>query len=241
MRTFSDRAIPEQLVDLLCAVALSAPTKSDLQQRDIVILRDVEPRAALDTLLAGHGWRSNAPVFLVFCGNHRRQRHLHALSGHPFVNDHLDAFFNASVDAGIALATFVTAAEAVGLGCCPVSAIRNESAAVSDLLGLPDFVFPVAGLAIGWPEARAPISPRLDLSQTVHLDRMPADLEIERAAITGYDARRLREEERQRAAASPKADAPASMAWSEKRARQYAKPERVNFGDFIRTKGFKLM
>ncbi len=39
----------------------------------------------------------------------------------------LDAFFNATVDAGIALSAFSIAAEAVGLGCCPISAVRNEA------------------------------------------------------------------------------------------------------------------
>jgi nitroreductase/FMN reductase [NAD(P)H] len=53
----------------------------------------------------------------------------------------LDAFFNASVDAGIALASFVIAVEATGLGCCPISTFRNDAQAVSDLLELPDRVF----------------------------------------------------------------------------------------------------
>src|SRR5438270_8825371 len=158
-RDFSSREVDPALIRLLCAVALSAPTKSDLQQRDIIVIEDAEQRRRLDALVPRSGWPHQAPALLVFCGNNRRQRQLHLWRGHAFANDHLDAFFNAAVDAGIALAAFVAAAEAIGLGTCPVSAFRNEAQAVSDTLALPDHVFPVAGLALGWPAGPAAITP----------------------------------------------------------------------------------
>ena len=46
---------------------------------------------------------------------------------------------------------FIRAAEAVGLGCCPISVIRNHIDEVAELLELPDFVFPVAGMTAGYP------------------------------------------------------------------------------------------
>ena len=55
----------------------------------------------------GQAWLKDVPVLLVFCGNNRRQRQVHEWTGIPFANDHLDAFFNAAVDAGIALSAFV--------------------------------------------------------------------------------------------------------------------------------------
>jgi len=53
---------------------------------------------------------------------------VHAWRGHTFANDHLDGFFNATVDAAIALEAFVAAAEAAGLSCYPISVIRNHAA-----------------------------------------------------------------------------------------------------------------
>ncbi len=73
------------------------------------------------------------------------------MRGKPFPNDHLDQFFNAAVDAGILLASFIRAADAVGLGTCPISVIRDHSARVSEMLGLPQRVIPVAGMCVGWP------------------------------------------------------------------------------------------
>ena len=41
----------------------------------------------------GQQWTSTVPSLLIFCGNNRRQRLVHALRDKPFANDHLDAFF----------------------------------------------------------------------------------------------------------------------------------------------------
>jgi nitroreductase/FMN reductase [NAD(P)H] len=234
VRHFTSQAVAPELLRLLSAVALSAPTKSDLQQRDIVIVTDAGLRAALNDLIAEQPWTTAAPALLVFCGNNRRQRLVHGWRGHPFANDHLDAFFNAAVDAGIALAAFVLAAENLGLGCCPVSALRNDAEAVSHLLGLPDHVFPVAGLAVGWPAQPADISPRLPLAVTLHENRYgEADIE---GAVSRYD--RLRSYAKQRDVA--RFGAAPAYGWSEDKARQYARPERAGFGAFVRAKGFKL-
>lgn len=237
-RDFSVRPLDAELVRTLCAVALCAPTKSDLQQRDIVIVDDAALKAELVGLLDGQDWVGSAPALLVFCGNNRRQRLLHAWRGRPFANDHLDAFFNAAVDAGIALATFVTAAESIGLGCCPISAIRNHPERVSELLGLPEHVFPVAGLALGWPARRPPLSLRLPLEVTVHTDRYSEDGLRER--IEDYDrSRRARQPYARQRFESEYGKDPA-YGWSEDKVRQYSKPERAAFGAFVRGKGFKL-
>jgi nitroreductase/FMN reductase [NAD(P)H] len=233
-RAFADRPVEEALIEALAAAALSAPSKSDLQQRDIVVVADPALRRALAALVPNDPWVGAAPSFLVFCGNNRRQRQLHEWRGRPFANDHLDAFFNAAVDAGIALAWFIAAAEAVGLGCCPISAIRNEAAKVSELLRLPMHVFPVAGLCLGWPREEGAIVPRLPLGVTLHRDRF--DDAGTRAAIDAYDRRRRYARQRY-VEQYGTAD---EYGWSEDKARQYSRPERASFGAYIRAQGFRL-
>lgn len=115
-RAFRKEPVDPALIRILCAAALSSPTKSGLQQRDIVIVRDRDLRARLDALMPAQEWLPAAPVLLVFCGNNRRQRQIHGWRGKAFANDHLDAFFNSAIDAGIALPAFVNAAALVGLG-----------------------------------------------------------------------------------------------------------------------------
>lgn len=238
VRRFTDEPVPADLVDTLCALALSSPTKSDLQQRDILIVEDAAKRARIDQLLADQDWIPTAPVFLVFLGNNRRHRQVHEWRGKPFVNDHLDAFFNATVDAAIALSAFCTAAEAAGLGCCPVSVLRDHAAEVSDLLALPDHVFPIAGLGLGWPQRPGWTSLRLPLTHTVHRDTFKED--GLREAVEGYDARRrgVAPYRSQRDVQTWGEDP--AYGWSEDKARQYAVPQRDDWGAFVKRKGFKL-
>lgn len=236
-RAFSDRAVGRDLIEVLCAVALASPTKSDLQQRDIVIVEDRARRRAITAPIADMPWIDTAAAFLVFCGNNRRQRQIHAWRGRDFANDHLDAFFNAAVDAGIALQAFITAAETVGLGTCPISAIRNHAQLVSNVLELPDHVFPVAGLAVGWPANEGEISLRLPLAATVHVDRFT---ETDRDTVAGYDRRRAAVQPYKKQRYADEFGTSADYGWSEDKARQYARPERADFGAFVRRKGFRL-
>ncbi len=237
-RSFEDKALSMELLNVLCAAALSSPSKSDLQQRDIVIVRDREKKARLAEVVTGQDWVASAPELLVFCGNSRRQRQIHEWRGHPFVNDHLDCFFNAAVDAAIAMQAFISAAESIGLGCCAISGIRNDCDAVSELLELPDHVFPVVGLGVGWPAWEGRIALRMPLDATVHVDRFD-ETQI-RSHIDAYDARR-RELQPMRNQRQPDRFGTAeAYTWSEDKARQYASPERTGFGAFVKAKGFML-
>jgi len=238
MRHYTDQPVAADLLHTLAAVALSAPSKSDLQQADIVIVRDSAQRAALAELLPDNPWARAAPAFLVFCGNNRRQRRLHELRGHGFANDHLDAFFNPAVEAGIVLGTFVAAAESVGLATCPISAIRNLPEDVARVLALPAHVFPVAGLCVGWPSGHTALTPRLKLSATVHVDRHD-DAGLD-ADIAEYDARREATKPVRARRRDDLFGAEAPYTWSEDKARQYAQPERTLWGAFVRKLGFRL-
>lgn len=238
-RWFRDQVPDAALIRALCAVALASPSKSDLQQRDIVMVQDPVLLAQIKELLGDQGWIAAAPSLLVFCANNRRQRLMHGWWGRAFANDHLDALFNASVDAGIALSAFVTAAEAAGLGCCPISTIRNQSEKVAQLLGLPDHVFAIVGLAVGYPEHPTPrISMRLPLSATVHTDRY--DETGLRGEIETYDTRRASHHQpatQRQPDVFGQAD---PYTWSDDKTRQYSQPERADFGAFLRRRGFRM-
>jgi nitroreductase/FMN reductase [NAD(P)H] len=238
MRRYLDKPVDPALLETLCAVALSAPSKSDLQQADIVIVSDKAQRERLEALLPDNPWVKAAPVFLVFCGNNRRHRLLFEWRGRPFVNDYLDPFFNAAVDTGIVLATFVAAADRAGLGSCPISAIRNHAAEVSDILDLPQHVFPVAALGVGWPSFEGVMSPRLGLDITIHRDHY--DERALRDKIAAYDQRREAVQPYKTQRYVDRFGESAAYGWSEDKARQYSVPERADFGAFVRRKGFKL-
>ena len=235
-RRYTDRTVEPSLLRLLCSCALSAPSKSDLQQADIVILEKPEQTTIAD-LIPDQPFIRTAPAFLVFLANGRRLAEICKMRGKPFPNDHLDQFFNAAVDAGIVLATFVAAADAAGLGTCPISVIRDHSAKVSEMLKLPQRVISVAGLCVGWPSENGHISPRLGLSITVHEGKYDEGNLAER--IDAYDRRRAAIHPSQPRDPARWGEVP-FYGWSEDKARQYGVPQRADFGAFVRKKGFCL-
>jgi nitroreductase len=235
-RRYTGGAVDPKLLRLLCACALSAPSKSDLQQADIAILEKSEQTAIAD-LIPDQPFIRTAPAFLVFLANGRRLAEISKMRGKPFPNDHLDQFFNAAVDAGIVLATFIAAADAVGLGTCPISVIRDHSAKVSEMLRLPQRIIPVAGMCVGWPSEKGHISARLGLEATLHEGRYDeGDLA---ARIDAYDKRRAAIHPYKPRDPARWGDVP-FYGWSEDKARQYGVPQRPDFGAFVRKKGFCL-
>ena len=239
-RDYLDRPVPENLMQALFAAALSAPSKSDLQQATVVRVVDATKRATLQGWLASMPWIAGAPQLMIFCGDNRRTRRIAELRGKPFPNDTLDMFMNAAVDAGIVLQAFLTAAESVGLGCCPLSLVRDRARELAALLELPKYVFPVAGLALGYRAKPGAMSMRLPPSVTVHVDRYD-DSGFD-AALEAYDRRReaARPTPREKQRDAKRFGTVERYGWSEDKARQYAVPHRADFGEFIRAQGFAL-
>jgi len=239
-RNFTGDEIPPDLLATLFAAAFSAPSKSDLQQACVIHVKDRDRQRRIAAMKDSTRWAADAPVLLVWCGDSRRIRRLAEWRGHAFANDHLDAFMNAAVDAGICLQTFIIAAESVGLGCCPLSEIRDHVGMLSDELELPRHVFPVAGLAVGWPQGEGRLSMRLPPAVTVHEDRYDDSGLID--AVAAYDRRREAREPTppQCQRLVDEFGVAADYGWSENRTRQYSRPARADFGRYLRRQGFNL-
>lgn len=240
VRRYADKMPSEALLDLLVAAALSTSAKSDFQQASILRVRDPQKRAAIGGLFPAMPWCGYAPVFLVFLGDARRLQRIGELRGKPVCNGTLEGFFNASVDAALAMQTMILCAESTGLGVCPISVLRNEVDKVAAILALPDLVFPVAGLCLGYPQGEGHVSLRLPRSTTTHSDRY--DDSTLAAAIDDYDRRRdaLHAIPADQQRANDEFGKAAFYGWSEDKARQASKAEGAAFPPYLRSHGFSL-
>jgi nitroreductase/FMN reductase [NAD(P)H] len=234
-RRYTPDEVPDALLDTVLAGAQSAPAKSDLQQFSIIVTRDARKIAAVADAIGTMPWIKEAPVLLLFCGDIRRGRQVCAVHGRAHANDSIDTFLNASADAALAMGFCIMAAEAAGLGTCPISYVRGNLPLVAELFGLPEGVFPVAGLTLGWPAARNATSPRLPPSVVVHRERY--DDSGLAAALPGYDALRPPGKPRYPEVHGPK---PEGCTWSENAARQLSVPERANFRAWLASRGINL-
>jgi len=238
VRRYADEVPSDALLDLLTASALCASGKSDFQQATILRLTDLAVRAQIGGMFPAMPWIGASPAFFIFLGDARRLQRIGELRNKPVYNGTLEGFFNASVDAALVMQTFMLAAESVGLGCCPISVIRNRIDEIGPLLGLPDQVFPVVGLCVGYPADAGHVSLRLPRAITVQRDRyddsaMPEHLDrYDRAR----DARHALTQQR----ATAKFGVAPFYGWSEDKARQAADPEGAAFPRYLRAHGFTL-
>lgn len=239
-RAYAARDVPDTVLQPLIRAALSASAKSDYQQASILQVKDPEKRRVLGSLVPSMPWIGTSPAFLIFLADARRLRRIAELRGKPSPNANLESFFNASVDAALAMQTFILAAEAAGLGCCPISVVRNHLDTVCPLLGLPPQVIPVAGLCVGYPASAGFVSMRLPPAVTLHVDHY--DDSGLAAEIDDYDRRRHARHaiapEKQRG--TKKYGTADFYGWSEDKARQLAENEGSGFGAFVRKHGFSL-
>lgn len=237
-REYADSPVSDALIDLLLAVAFSAPSKSDYQQASVIKVDDAAKRAAIAAAVPDMPWIAAAPRFLIFLGDSRRLDRICSLHGTERANGGLEGLFNATVDAALVMQTFLLAAESAGLGCCPISYVRYHMDTVARELALPDGVFPVAGLCVGYPVGEGRVSPRLPFAATVHRD-VYDDGAFERH-IESYDKRRAET----RPIAPEKQRNPnrfgrvACYGWSEDKARQAAEADGTSFPTWLRGHGF---
>jgi nitroreductase len=239
-RRYSDQPVPADLLDALLSVAFSASAKSDYQQASVIQVRDPDRRRHIAELIPAMPWIGASPVFLVFCADANRLQKICDLRGRPTPNQNLEAFFNATVDAALVMQTFILAAEHVGLGCCPISVIRNHLPRVREILSLPERVIPVAGLCVGYPASEGHISMRLPPRLTRHVDRYD-DTDLARE-LDEYDHRRekIAPTSREKQRAPEKFGYADFYGWSEDKCRQAVAGEGKKFGAMVRGSGFSL-
>ncbi len=237
-RRFLQTPVPEETLRFLLACSLSAPSKSDLQQVSIIHLESKDSRNFIHSVLPSMPWIKTAPVFLLFCGDSHRIQTVCEMHNTTFAHDPLDAFLNTATDTAMVLQNFIIAAEAAGLRCCPISAVREFTEPVAKFCQMPDGVYPLAGLCLGYPEESPDISIRLPMSASFHKDKY--NEKNLKADIMDYDKRREEinpyESQRQIDLYGPSD----SYGWSSDKARQTSNTERLSFKSYILKHGFRI-
>ena len=240
VRKFSDKLIPKELLTILLTAAQSAPSKSNLQQYSILIMQDETIKMKVADLIGNTKWALSAPVFLLFLADIRRNINITNNKGYDHKNNNVDTFMNAVIDSALSMQSLICAAEASGLGVCPISMIRNIIDEIKNICQLPKGVFPIAGLALGWPDEKAPISIRMPQDIIIHNDYYNEDNLTKK--INDYDKRVFKVApilEKQQRHVDVYGVAKKGT-WSENIARQLSLPERNNFKAWLKDNGINL-
>lgn len=185
-RSFLDTPVSDADLAEIVDAAQRAPTSNNGQHISLVVVRDAARRAKIAQLANNQAWIAKAPVFVVVVVDFHKTRLAIELAGKT-QNLHATAegFAIGAVDAGITLATLMTAARALGLGVVPIGGIRQDSQGMIDLLELPPLTFPMVGVSLGHVNQPAAQKPRLPLDTYRHDETYCGDRLA--AGIAAYD------------------------------------------------------
>ena len=231
IRKFTDQPVSDEMVTDIISAGLAAATSSNVQATTVIRVRNPETRAAIAALAGGQTYVESAGAFFVFCADLHRSAVACEMAGgefHPGVTEH---FVIATVDCALAAQNAVVAAESLGLGICYIGGIRNDPAQMTELLQLPDQVFPLFGLCIGWPDQDPALKPRLPLSVTLKEETYGED--TDREGIESYD-------EQMRAYYRERTDGKLDRAWSDDMSALLGKESRPHMRSYLDSRGFSF-
>ena len=168
IRRYQDKDVDNTLLTRLIKEAERTQTMGNLQLYSVVVTRSEELKAKLAPAHFNQPMVTSAPVVLPFCADYRRTtlwaEQRQATPGY----DNPLSFVNAMTDALLFCQTFCNLAEDEGLGCCFLGTTVYQPQSIIDTLQLPELVFPVATITLGWPDENPPLSDRLPVSTIIH-------------------------------------------------------------------------
>ena len=240
IRKFLNKPISKELLSSILAAAQSAPSKSNLQQYSILVIQDQNIKNEISNLIGNTKWALTAPIFFLYLADIRRNIKITNDRGYEHKNNNVDTFMNGVIDAALSMQSTICASESLGLGVCPISMIRNIIEEVKVICKLPKGVFPIAGLAVGWPDQKSNVSIRLSQDIVIHFNKYDEKDLIQK--INRYDERVFKKdpipENKQRHV--DLYGVAKKGTWSENVSRQLSVPERTNFKKWLNENGFNL-
>ncbi|TDG00844.1 oxygen-insensitive NADPH nitroreductase [Paenibacillus piri] len=231
IRKYKPDPLSGEQVRAIIESAQKASTSSNMQAYSVVGVTGAEAKRQLAHLAADQQFIEECPLFLIWCADLLRLQHACAPVEEVRIPATTEIFIIATVDAALAAQNAAVAAESLGLGVVFVGGIRNHPKEVSEVIGLPKFVYPVFGMCVGYPDQEPTQRPRLPLETVYHRETYSTDSYAQ--GIEAYN-RSLAEFMRTRAGGTRESD------WSREMAKRLNSRQRTHMKSFLFEQGFEL-
>ncbi|PKK83006.1 MAG: hypothetical protein CVT49_10705 [candidate division Zixibacteria bacterium HGW-Zixibacteria-1] len=192
-RSFLDKKIPPEMMDLVLKAGIHAATGGNLQPFSIIKIENKEVSEKLGEM-CHQKFIGEAPVNLIFCIDWHRLERWAKLETAPFSGKSAFRHFWISFqDVIIAAQNICTAADAMDLGSVYIGTIMDFPRDIRRMFELPDGVFPVVLLCLGYPKVRPAPRKKLGIDVIVHNEKYhdPADKELLEAFERKYPDRKF--------------------------------------------------
>jgi nitroreductase len=231
IRRFTAQPLAPGVLEELLHAGQGAATSSFIQAVTVIRVNDPPRRRQLALLAGDQAQIHQAAEFLVFCADLHRSSQCCAMHGATAVEGLTEQFIVATVDTALFAQNVAVAAESLGLGICYIGALRNDPAAVAELLEMPCGVYPVFGLCLGYPDQDPEVKPRLPLEVVLKEERYDEHGDL--AAIRAYD-------EHIRHYYATRSGGTKASGWSEQMAGLLSRERRPHMREFLRRQGFPM-
>jgi FMN reductase (NADPH) len=165
VRKFKDKLLEREQIETIVKSAQAASTSSFIQAYSIIGITDQQKKERLAEIAGNQPYVAENGHFFVFCADLHRHKIIGNIENAD-LNESIEStekFMVALIDAALAAQNAAIAAESMGLGICYIGGIRNDLGAVKEVLKTPEYVVPLFGLAVGYPDQETDIKPRLPL------------------------------------------------------------------------------
>ncbi len=230
VRAFTKQPLSADQVRQLVTAAQAASSASFQQAYSIIGVTDPELLQEIAEEACGNMFITDGGHFFVFCADVNRHKQLadeaqvdisKAING-------IDAILVGAIDAALAAQNLVIAAESMGLGACYIGGIRDGIVKISELLHIPDYVFPVFGLIVGYPAECNDHKPRIPFEAIYHVNQYNNDTQ---AILQHYD-------EEMRLYYATRSGGKRDQTWSDSVLRSFLRHSRGHMKKFLNDRGW---
>ena len=159
IRRYTDAAPSDEVVETIVRAGQQAPFA--YQMGSVLLSRKRERNPF------------GAPLMFTICVDAHRTELVMAQRGWKLASNDLHVLLFGMEDAVMMAKNMVVAAETLGLGTCFIGSAQYRSEAIANEYNLPERVFPIVGLAAGYPAEDPSVRPRYPLEFTLFEDRYP--------------------------------------------------------------------
>lgn len=185
IRRFTDEKVSQKIINQCIKAGQAASSSSFVQVTSVIQVNSSQDKKTLASAAGNQAYVEEAAVFLVFCADLKRNQYICNQQGQALPTGFTEQTLIASVDTALFAQNVMLAAQSLGLGGVFIGGLRNNPETVTKVLKLPEHVFPIFGLCLGYPDQDPGQKPRLPLPMVLHQGVYSTD---HLALLDEYDA-----------------------------------------------------
>lgn len=168
IRKYKNYQLSKKEIAELISVAQHAASSHFVQAYSVIWVTDEESKKKLGELSKNPQQMGTAGAVLVCCVDFQRLHVAGLQNDTSIVTDTAENVLVGTADVAIFAQNLAIAAESRGYGICYIGGVRNQPGEISDLLNLPERVFPLFAMSIGIPDEEHEVKPRLPVEAIFH-------------------------------------------------------------------------